>query len=210
MAKFTDYEVNNEVSEIMEKIIEALPKVFEGFDVNAVQPVMTKGKKSKRGTRLIPVKYPYDILIDKVYFVEVFEQTWKNFSPKQKHLSVFHQMCSIPSGGFDPESNNYAKKRKPDYEMFAEEFAVTNGVPNWLENDDARDVFEAAEQAKKTGQDILGPIKQAQAAKTKVQTTPASTANATPSTKSKAPKQATTAAATIAAATAATPAPKTA
>jgi len=203
MAKFTDYEVNNEVTEIMEKIIEAFPKVFEGFDVNSVQPVMTKGKKSKRGTRLIPVKYPYDILIDKVYFVEVFEQTWKSFSDKQKRLSVFHQMCSIPSGGFDPESNNYAKKRKPDYEMYAEEFAVTNGVPNWLENDDARDVFEAAEQAKKTGKDIIGPMKQAPA-KTKAQATPATT-NATPTAKPKAPKQA---ASTIAAATA-TPAPKT-
>ena len=80
-----------------------------------------------------------------VYFVEVMDDTWRDLSQKQKNLAVFHIMCSIPQGGFDPESKKYAGKRKPDYEIYAEEYAVSGGVPNWLENDvESRDPVDVA------------------------------------------------------------------
>ncbi len=146
MPKFTDYEVNNEVQDIMEKILTKFPKVFPGFDTNKIGCVFTKEKKSRKAIKILPVGYPRDVWIDKVYIVEVFNDVWGELNPKQRNLAVFHAMCAVPEGGFDPESSSYGKKRKYDYEMYAEEFAVTNGVPNWMENDDARDVFDAATQ----------------------------------------------------------------
>lgn len=146
MAKFSDYEVRPEVTDIMEQMIEGFPMVFEGFDVNLVLATHTKGKENdKKPLKLVAVKYPQSIVTDKVYIVEVMEDTWKNLSQKQKNLAVFHIMCSIPPGAFDPESKKYAGKRKPDYEIYAEEYAVSGGIPNWLENDvESRDPIDVA------------------------------------------------------------------
>jgi hypothetical protein len=81
--------------------------------------------------------------MSKVYIIEVADETWSEMGEKKKRLSVFHTMCAIPEGAFDAQSENYAKIRRPDYEMYAEEFAVTGGVPNWLDNDDARDPIDS-------------------------------------------------------------------
>jgi len=144
MAKFVDYEITPEIEDIMEKIISTYPKVFEGFDVNLIQSFHTIGKKSRKPLKLIPVKYPQNIFIDKVYLIEVFKELWADMSDKQKGLAVFHIMSAIPSaeGAFDKESQNYGKKKRYDIEMYAEEFAVSGGVPNWMENPDASDVFD--------------------------------------------------------------------
>jgi hypothetical protein len=147
MPKFMDYEVKPEVTDIMEKMIDGFPSVFEGFNVNQIGVTHTKKgkKKAKKPTRLIPVGYPYSVWIDKVYIIEVIEHLWANMTQKQKNLAVFHIMCSIPKDAFDPKSKSYAKKRRPDYEVFAEEFAVSGGIPNWMENEvEPRDPLEVA------------------------------------------------------------------
>ena len=143
-----EFYVTNEVQDIMERIADKFPNVFPGFDVSRLGCLFTKGKKARKPIRLIPVSYPRDVWVDKTYIVEVFDANWCEMTPKQRNLAVFHTMCSIPEGGFDPESKSFGKKRRYDYEMFAEEFAVTNGVPNWLDNDDARGVFDAADETK--------------------------------------------------------------
>jgi len=149
MARFVDYTVSPEIVDIMEAILEAYPNIFPGFDLNRLGCVVTKKKKSKKPIRLVPVGYPRDVYCDKTYVVEVFEKLWGALSQKKKNLAVFHVMCSIPEGGFDEGSKQYGKKRKPDYELFAEEFAITGGVPNWMENDDAKDVFEGKKKKAK-------------------------------------------------------------
>ena len=141
-AKFQDYEIMTVVNDMMEDIVSKYPTVFEGFDSNKVLVVFTKGKKSKTAAKLHPVKYPYSTMIDKTYILEIYYEKWKDMPNKSRNLSLFHHMCSVPEGGFDESSKNYAGKRKPDYKMFAEEFAVTGGVPNWEENPEARDVFD--------------------------------------------------------------------
>ena len=147
MPKVENYEVVSFILDQMEKIAAAFPVAFASFDVNQVGAVMTKDKKSKRAAKLHPIKYPDSVWIPgKVYIVEVFHENWAKMDDKQKNLSLFHLMCSIPSDGFDPTSKDYAKKRRPDYEMFREEFAVTGGVPDWMDNPGARDVFDAASQ----------------------------------------------------------------
>ena len=146
MPKLSDYEVRPEVTDIMEQMIEGFPNVFEGFDVNLVLASHTKGKENdKKPLRLVAVKYPHSVMTDTVYIIEVMDDTWMKLSQKQKNLAVFHIMCSVPPGAFDPESKKYAGKRKPDYEIFAEEFAVSGGIPNWLENDvESRDPIDVA------------------------------------------------------------------
>ena len=140
MAKVTDYTVCPEVTDIMEAILKKFPTVFPGFDVNKIGCVHTASKKNpKKPIKITSVRYPYDVWIDKTYIVEVMEDTWQEMSDKQKNLAVFHIMCAIPDGAFDEQSKEYGKKKRPDYEMYAEEFAVTGGVPNWMENDEAND-----------------------------------------------------------------------
>lgn len=143
MPRVKDYHVSSEVQDIMESIVERFPSVFEGFDVSKIGVVHTKKKASRRRPlRIVCVRYPVDVWLDKTYIVEVAEKTWQDLTQKQKNLAVFHTMCAFPEGAFDESSKNYGKKKQPDYEMFAEEFAVTNGVPNWMENPEARDPFE--------------------------------------------------------------------
>jgi len=147
MAKFTDYEVRNDVSDIMETMVKSFPQVFRGFDVNQVFCVYTKDKQDfKKPLKIRPIRYPFDILATKVYIIEVADGTWKDLDQKRKNLTVFHTMCSIPEGAFDEESKYYAKVKKPDYELFAEEFSVSGGIPNWMENDSASDPMEKIER----------------------------------------------------------------
>ena len=143
MPKFTDYYSDPEVKNIMEKFIEKFPGMFEGFNVDLINVVITKKKKSRKPIRLIPVRYPLDVYVSKPYIVEVFEQWWKDMNPKQKNLAVFHVMCAIPEGGFDEQSSHYAKKVRPDVEMYLREFAASGGVPNWLDNPNAADPMDA-------------------------------------------------------------------
>jgi len=152
MAKVTDYNCSPEVNEIMVKMAEAFPKVFPGFDAQKIGCVHTNGKASSRKPLAIKsVKYPYDVYLDKVYIVEVAQETWAEMTDKQKRLAVFHTMCAVPEGAFDPQSKNYAGKKRPDYEMYAEEFAAAGGVPNWMENDEAADPLDQAKPKKATG-----------------------------------------------------------
>jgi len=143
MPKFTDCHTSTDVSDIMEDIIDKFPRVFPGFDLNQIGIIHSNGKKSKKNPlKIRSVRYPYDVWMSKVYIIEVADETWSEMCDKKKHLSVFHTMCAMPEGAFDAQSDNYAKIRKPDYEMYAEEFAVTGGIPNWMDNDEARDPME--------------------------------------------------------------------
>jgi hypothetical protein len=142
MPKFTDYYSDPEVKSIMERFIEHFPGMFEGFNVDNIQVVFTKKKKARRPIRLIPVRYPQDVFIGKPYIIEVFEAWWEKMTPKQKNLAIFHVMCAVPEGGFDEQSSHYAKKVRPDVEMYLREYCAAGGVPNWLENDAAKDPME--------------------------------------------------------------------
>ena len=140
MPKVTDYNVSSEVTDIMEKFVNRFQKVFGHFNLAKIGCMHTHKKENeKRPLTLKAVGYPYDVYLPKTYLVEVAQKTWAEMEDRQKHLAVFHIMCAIPEGGFDEQSKSYAKKRRPDYEIFAEEFAVTGGIPNWMENDAAKD-----------------------------------------------------------------------
>ena len=153
MPKVTDYVITPEINDIMEDIVEAYPQVFEGFDSAKIGATITANKKGKRPVRISSVRYPVNIWCNKVYIVEAFQDQWVTMDQKQKNLAVFHVMCAVPEGGFDENSKNYGRKKKPDYEVFMEEFAVTGGVPNWMENPAARDPIEVAGEI----QDDIGP-----------------------------------------------------
>jgi len=148
MPKFSDYSVTPEITDIMEAVLDTYPDVFPGFDLSMIGTVITKKKRSRRPVRLQTVGYPKDVFCDKVYIVEAFEKDWTELTQKKKNLAVFHVMCSIPEGGFDTTSKHYGKKRKPDYEMYVEEFAASGGVPNWMENDDAKDPMDKGSKKK--------------------------------------------------------------
>lgn len=143
MAKFTEFYGDTEVKTIMTDFVARFPNVFKGFNIEQLNVIVTKKKKSRKPIRLISVKYPMDVYILKPYIFEVFEVWWQRLSQKQKNLAVFHAMCGIPEGGFDEASQYYGKKVRPDIEMYLTEFAASGSIPNWLENDmSARDPME--------------------------------------------------------------------
>jgi len=134
-----NYSVTNEVEEIAEKLIEKFPQVFDYFDVAQIQSVILNDKKSKVAIKTVAVKFPFNISNPKTYYAIVYDEVWKDLTTKQKNLAVFEFMCSIPSEGFNAESSSYGKIRKPDIMTYMESFVVSGGVPNWMENGDARD-----------------------------------------------------------------------
>lgn len=143
MPKKTDYEVRNDVVTIMETMIDKFPGVFSGFDTTKIQGVhLPDTFKQKKPITLKSVRFPYNVRDDMVYYVVVADGTWNEMNQKQRNLAVFHTMCSVPEGAFDPESKNYARVRKPDYELFAEEYAVC-GTVDWMTNEDAIDPLDA-------------------------------------------------------------------
>jgi hypothetical protein len=152
MAKFSDYACSSEVTDIMVKLITKFPSVFTGMDVNLVACVHTNNKASKKKPlSLRAVKYPYDVWLNKVYVIEVAQETWAEMNDKQKNLATFHIMCGIPEGAFDVTSKNYAGKKKPDHEVYDQEFAVTGGVLNWMdEENEAIDPLDGDRSVKKS------------------------------------------------------------
>jgi hypothetical protein len=139
MAKFTDWESGKEVQDIMEKFLEKFPDIFSGFRTDGIHFIKTKKKKANRPINLRTVGYPFDVFVGKPYIVEVFAKWWDTMNQKQRNLAVFHIMCAVPDGGFDDQSKHYAKKLKPEIEMYTLEFAATGGVPNWMDNPSAVD-----------------------------------------------------------------------
>ena len=159
MAKFGDWYQDLEVRNIMEAFVKRFPEVFEGFDPSDLHVIFTEKKKTGPVVRLRPQRYPQDVFVGKPYIVEVLDESWKKLDRKRKNLAVFHIMCSIPQGGFDPESKFYAKKAKPDIQMFSLEFAACGGVPNWMENPEAIDPLEKPDAltAAERGKDPIPP-----------------------------------------------------
>jgi hypothetical protein len=147
MPRFDDWDNCSEVQDIVEKYVEKFPLIFEGFKVDKIFFILTKTKRiqGKFPIKVTTVPYPHYVYGGYAYCFNTYETKWDKFNQKQKHLAVFHAMCAIPVGGFDPLSNYYGKKVKPDYEMYAYEFAVSGGVPNWQENDSARDPMDVVQ-----------------------------------------------------------------
>lgn len=145
MSKLTDYESMPEVTDIMEAFTERFPQCFEGFDVGQVEAILTKKRKSKVPITLKVVGFPCYLFM-KPYVVEVHDEWWKDMDAKKRNLSVFHIMCCFPEGAFDEQSKNYGKRLKPDIQMFMEEYAVAGGIPNWMENPDAKDPMQDMEE----------------------------------------------------------------
>jgi len=146
MPKDPDSFVNSDVTDAMEKMVESFPNLFSGFDVSKVSSVHTKGKSSnRRPLSLRAVRYPFSIWMDQTYIIEVANDTWQEMDQKRKNLAVFHIMCAIPEGAFDPEGNHYRQIKRPDYELYEAEFLAAGGIPNWMENDKAQDPMEIPE-----------------------------------------------------------------
>jgi hypothetical protein len=153
MARFEDYRTEPEVRDIVEQYVKRFPTIFEGFKVDDIFFIMTE-KKKLRGKFPIKVKsvtYPHYVYGGYTYVFETYETKWEKFTQKKKNLAVFHAMCAIPVGGFDPQGSYYGKLVKPDYEVYALEYAASGGIPDWYENDDsARDPMEIEPEEAKT------------------------------------------------------------
>jgi len=146
MPKFNDYTSNSEVRDIMERYLDKFTVIFDGFDIDGMEFIMTQKKQVKTPIRLKKVGYPFEVFVGKPYIVEVFEEAWKKLSLKQRHQAVFHTMCSIPVGGSDPASNSYGGIAKPEIQMYTEEFAAVGGITNWMENDAAIDPMDVEQE----------------------------------------------------------------
>lgn len=146
MSRFEDYGTTPEVRDIVEGFVKKFPRVFEGFMVDDVFFIVTKKKKpsGRFPVKVKAIPYPYYVSSGQAYVFEAFETKWEELTKKQKNLAVFHAMCAVPVGGFDPASKKYGKIVKPDFEIYRYEYAVSGGVADWLEDDKdrARDPME--------------------------------------------------------------------
>jgi hypothetical protein len=146
MSKFTDFETVPEAEEIHQKMVDKFPDVFKGVRTELIKFIGTRGKKTKLPVKPHPVKYPMSVYIDATYVYEVNLNLWHKLSRHKKNLAIFRTMCMIPSEGFVPESDDYAKILKPQIQMFINEMALYGGVPGFPGSDISRDP-EHLEQA---------------------------------------------------------------
>ena len=161
MARNGDWHQDVELQEIMEAFVNRFPNIFEGFDPSDLHVIFTEKKKTGPVIKLRPQRYPQDVFVGKPYIVEVIDELWKKLDAKRRNLAVFHIMCSIPQGGFDPESRFYAKKVRPDIQMFSLEFAACGGVPNWMENSEALDPLKESAVLNVMGEgDPIPPVRE--------------------------------------------------
>lgn len=159
MPKNAEYVLDSEIADIMESLTDSFPEVFEGFRVDMIHTIKSLKKSAKQVIKIARFGYPREVFAGgKPYIVEVFLPWWGDMSQKQKNLAVFHVMCAIPAGGFDEMSSNYGKMRQYDYRMFKEEFAVTGGVPDWWENDAARDPMDVAKENEEEDEVVRVPM----------------------------------------------------
>ena len=144
MPRFEDYRSDPEVRDIVESFVKKFPRVFEGFTIEDIGFVVTQKKKlkGKHPIKVRTVPYPHFVFSGKTYIFETYETKWQEYNKKQKNLAVFHAMCGIPVGGFDPASKAYGKLVKPDFELYRFELAAAGGVADWFEDDSARDPME--------------------------------------------------------------------
>jgi hypothetical protein len=144
MPRFEDYTVDPEVKDIVERYVKKFPQIFGGFKVDDIFFIVTQKKRlsGKFPIKVKSVPYPHYVSSGFTYVFETYETKWDKLNQKQKNLSVFHAMCAIPQDGFDPLSTYYGKIAKPDYEIYQFEYAASGGVPNWQEDDSARDPME--------------------------------------------------------------------
>jgi hypothetical protein len=150
MPRYIDYHSDGEIKDIMERILERFPAMFEGFDSNKMAFIVTKKKKAKQPIKIKSISYPAEIFVGKPYIVESFDAAWKKLDQKKKNLAVFRTMCAVPDGGFDANSKYYSKIVKPEIVMYMREYAAAGGVPNWMENPAASDPMErTADEMKK-------------------------------------------------------------
>jgi hypothetical protein len=142
MARYIDYYADGEIKDIMERILDRFPPMFEGFNTDKIAFIVTRKKKAKQPIRIKSVAYPVEVFVDKPYIVESFDAAWKKLDQKKKNLAVFRTMCAIADGGFDVNSKYYGRIAKPDIVMYMREYAASGGVPNWMENPAAADPME--------------------------------------------------------------------
>jgi hypothetical protein len=141
MAKFGDWTAWQEGRDIVDRLLERFPAIFDGFNANEVYFVMNKTKRSKEPIKVHISGHPFH-LFTKPYAFECFDLWWKDMDAKKKNLAIWRAMCAVPDKGFDDQSKDFGKKLQPEIKMFLKEYAACGGVPNWLENPAAKDPME--------------------------------------------------------------------
>jgi len=124
MAQIYEYEFNEEVTTIINKILKKFGTLFEGFVPEKVNVVFTLNKKKSVPIRLISVTYPIYAWVKKPYVLEVFKESWDKLTQKQKNMWVFRTILGIAPGGFDEQKKTFGKKRKHDYNLYEEEMLI--------------------------------------------------------------------------------------
>ena len=161
MARFEDYTVDQEVQDIMQAFLEryADTQIFDGFEIEMLHFIRTLGKKSKYPIKLHKVAYPFDVYVGKPYIVNTYNELWQEMEEKQKHIAVFHIMCSFPVNAFYPESENYGKVAKPDIEMHTLEYAACGGPTDWWDSNIVKDpmTVNTNDVVKAMGADDIDP-----------------------------------------------------
>lgn len=131
MAKFKDWSSDVEVKDFANKLKTAYPDIFGHIDLEKIQ-FFRVFKSSTKVAKIVPVKFPHDaVSCTHVYTIMTYNARWNIFSEAQKIAAVFQQLISIPEGGFDPESEFYAKMKRKDVNEYSEFLCAVGMNFNW-------------------------------------------------------------------------------
>ena len=143
MSKYTAWQPDTEVKDYIIQLADKYPEVFGHVEADKIGIVRDMKKKNASPVCIKSVVFPESVWIDRlVYIMTVYDDVWGILEKSQKGLAVAQVLCSIPKDGFIESSKGYAKKISPDIKTYMEVFALSGGVPNWMENVSAKDPLE--------------------------------------------------------------------
>jgi len=132
MAKFQDFTNDIEAQDIAEKLQKKF-EMFEEHDLTKISFLRVMNKENKDAVKTISFGFPADAFLPFVYVMMVYDKRWQQISDEQRIAAIFQQMVSIEKGGFDIESNNYAKIRRRDVSEYSEVLCAVGMNYNWQE-----------------------------------------------------------------------------
>ena len=127
-----DCNPDQEIKDLAVQLMDKYPEHFPTFDPDMVIFLKTESKsKPKWDGRVMACKYQFRIGNPHLYAIEIDSLWWEEFTPEQRQFCMYHQMCHIPSGGFDPESKEYAKVLPHSIQDFPEVLGAAGAAFDW-------------------------------------------------------------------------------
>ena len=126
-----DSEAMTIATELIEKVSDTLDE-FNGIDPSKIRFIRIMGRPNGKPQKVTSVGFPFNIDITSyLYYIEIDDEQWKKMDEAHRVATVLEALMEIAPGGMDPQSANYGKKRKKDFNGYRIVIDLLDGRYDW-------------------------------------------------------------------------------